>query len=468
MFAFYAQWRFPPPLEEENFKPGWHTLDIRLQRVYARKRLHNHQIYGQGILVDSPSLPPKFRRQRLYFMLYENVPQEHYRGQIIRIRAHLQCLGKKIYKPHSFETYLQRVRIPLQVDRGNVRTILREGPTFFRRCYQWQQRALAILSLPQEDISILRCLLLNDRACVQRSQKRTFTHTGVAHLLAISGLHIGIIGLVLEYFFRLFQLSKKQRRIPCILILGLYTCVIGAPPSAIRAFLMLTYAWSACFFSRRTTALSAISFSGIIALLIAPHQLWDLGFQFSYIAVFCIIFLGNPLASYASHLLYFQSTFATGPTSSIPWKKFLRWALSYNLQSLCISAPISLLTIPLSIEYFGSFSLSGIFVNLIAIPLAFGLITAGLITLIIGLLLGNACSQWLLAHLLLPYLQGFKQILHWCDIHLPYFWERQTLATGTGIATFLLMCTFSLIFHHHRLKNFLRIQTHHIAMLTED
>jgi ComEC/Rec2-related protein len=443
-------------------------LDIRLQRVYARKRLHNYQIYGQGILVDSPSLPSKFRKQRLYFMLYEDTPQAHYRGQILRVRAHLQCLEKRTYKPHSFETYLQRVRIPLQIDRGNIQTLLCEGPVFFRCCYQLQQHALAILAIDNKDTHILRCLLLNDRACVSRSQKQLFSRTGIAHLLAISGLHIGIIGLMLEYFFRLFRLSKKQRRIPCILILGLYTCVIGIPPSALRAFLMLAYAWSACFFSRRTTTLSAISFSGIMALLIAPHQLWDLGFQLSYIAVFCIILIGSLLASYTSYWLRLRSTFEKGPSRATPWKKFLRYVLFYGLQSSCISAPISLLTIPLSIEYFGSFSLSGIFINLIAIPLAFGLITVGFSTLMLGLFLGDACSQWILSHLLLPYAQNFERILHWCDLHLPYFWGQQTLAAGTGITAFLIMCALSLIFHHHRLKNFLKTQTYRIAMLTED
>jgi competence protein ComEC len=301
-------------------------------------------------------------------------------------------------------------------------------------------------------------MLLNDRGSIQHSQKKLFARTGVAHLLAISGLHIGMIGLMLEFFLRLLRFSKRQRRIPCIVILGLYTWIIGAPPSAVRAFLMLTYLWSACFFSRKATSLSAISFAGILSLLTYPHQLWDWGFQFSYVAVLCIILIGNPLASCLSRRFRHPPDFSEKTPHSF-WKYILRRLLAYLLQSGCISVPISLLTIPLSLEYFGSFSLSGIVINLVAIPLAFGIIVGGFGTIAIGLFLGNSSIQWILQHWLQPYTCFFENILHWCDLYLPYFWEDRNLAAGTGIATFFIIGMLSLVFHHLHLKNFLRMQT---------
>ena len=450
--AFYAQYRLHPSLDID-WHPGWYTMDIRLQRIYARTQGQKHQVYGQGVVVNGPSLPAEFNNQRIYFMLYEKTPQLHYRSQIVRIRGHIRHIYGN-YDPHSFESYLQRVRIPLQIDRGDIQSILHEGSFFFRCCYHIQCRIRSFLSHVHEDSSILRCMLLNDRGDVQRSRKQLFARTGVAHLLAISGLHIGMIGLALEFFLRLWRLSKRQRRIPCILILGLYTCTIGAPPSAIRAFLMLTYLWSACFFSRKATTLSAISFAGIFSLLANPYQLWDWGFQFSYIAVLCIILIGSPLASRMITIFRLSSSHEKPIRHHSLGIRCCRSAMAYSLQSFCISVPISILMIPLSIEYFGSFSLSGIVINLIAIPLAFGIIIGGFGTIIIGFLLGNPSSQWILKHWLQPYVHRFEGILYWCDIHLPYAWTGQNLSPGIGITVCIVVTMISLVWHRSYRKHF--------------
>jgi competence protein ComEC len=306
-------------------------------------------------------------------------------------------------------------------------------------------------------------MLLNDRGDVQRSQKQLFARTGVAHLLAISGLHIDMIGLALERLLRLLRLSKRQRRIPCIAILGLYTWIIGAPPSAIRAFLMLSYLWSACFFSRKASMLSAISFAGICSLLLHPYQLWDLGMQFSYVAVLCIALISQPLATSMARHEHTQSSSSTA-VHSLWHTRLLRFIFTYSIQSLCISAPISLLTLSLSIEYFGSFSLSGIIINLIAIPLALGIITGGFTTLIIGSFLSSNCASWILTHLLFPYIHSFEQILHWCDKHLSCFWTYSKRLPGIGMTVFLFTLFLCLIFHRCHRKHFCQTQTYQIAM----
>jgi hypothetical protein len=110
--------------------------------------------------------------------------------------------------------------------------------------------------------------------------------------------------------------------------------------------------------------------------------------------------------------------------------------------------------IPLSIEYFGSFSLSGIVINLIAIPLAFGIIIGGFGTIIIGFLLGNPSSQWILKHWLQPYVHRFEGILYWCDIHLPYAWTGQNLSPGIGITVCIVVTMISLVWHRSYRKHF--------------
>ncbi|MDR0728402.1 MAG: ComEC/Rec2 family competence protein, partial [Puniceicoccales bacterium] len=455
-FALYAQWRSPPILETEGFRDGWYTLDLRLQRTYTRTSARAQQIYGQGILLDGPALAPSFRGQRVYFMLDEKFPQRHYRGQTLRVRAHLQLLRGST-AAHSFESYLQRVRIPLHIDRGDIRSVVHEGPAFFRHCRRLQEHARAQLLCPQGDTHLLRGMLLNCRGDLPRSQKQLFARTGVAHLLAISGLHVDIIGWALGIFLKFLRLSRRRRRLPCILLLGLYTWVIGAPPSAVRAFLMRTYLGSAGFFSRRASTLSAISFAGLLSLLAHPQQLWDWGMQFSYGAVLCIALLGSPLANHLARRLRSQAP------NSLSWRHWLRPLLSYGLNSFCISAPIALLTLPLSIEYFGSFSLGGILINLIAIPLALGLIIGGFCSLVIGCLF-DGLSRWILTQLLLPYLRGFEGILRFCDEHLACFWTCSTALPGLGLTTLLGIMALSLIGHHQYRKHFCRTRAYQIAM----
>lgn len=118
---------------------------------------------------------------------------------------------------------------------------------------------------------------------------RRYITTGTLHIFAISGLHIGIIALLLEKFLRLLPLSLAQRRLPAALLLLLYLLLTGVSPSAVRATgmaLLILYAGTR---QRPPAPLNALGFMLLVSLLHRPEALLHTSLQYSYLVVFALL-----------------------------------------------------------------------------------------------------------------------------------------------------------------------------------
>lgn len=148
--------------------------------------------------------------------------------------------------------------------------------------------------MEEEDAGILGAMILGDKTFLSAETKELYQQSGVGHMLAISGLHISLIGAGLFFFLRSYVLPMKKAVIVTVVFLLLYGQFTGFPVATTRAVIMMCCALFARYAGRSYDALSAMSLSGIITLLQEPMQLFQCGFLLSYTAIAGIL-LFSPL-----------------------------------------------------------------------------------------------------------------------------------------------------------------------------
>lgn len=217
-----------------------------------------------------------------------------------------------------------------------------------QECRNTIQKQLRSLNIQEQDFAIVSAMTLGDKTSLTKETKDIYSISGTSHILAVSGLHIGII-------FQLFilLLGGRRRCIPTIILsitaIWAYVIFIGMPASAIRSATMISICCFAMLSHRKVLSINNLAFAYVIMLIYNPLYLFDISFQMSFMAVYSILLFYQPLEG-----LCCTSHFYT------------RWPWSM----LCISIAAQIGTMPLIIYYFGRISCYALFTGFIAIPAA--------------------------------------------------------------------------------------------------
>jgi competence protein ComEC len=203
-----------------------------------------------------------------------------------------------------------------------------------------------------ESEALLRAVCLGDRTALSDQQKNSFRDAGGMHLLAVSGLHIGLIWWflhrALEILVRLFR-REVFRMVPSVMLLWLYACLTGFSSSVCRSVTMFTLFSLALFIDQRSRPVNSLLLSAFLILAIDPERILDAGFQLSYAAVFGIVTLFPWLRKLPGRIS----------------NRFVRWI--WELNAVSIAAQFA--TLPLVVFYFNQFPVYALLTNLMAIPL---------------------------------------------------------------------------------------------------
>jgi len=212
----------------------------------------------------------------------------------------------------------------------------------------------AVNSLFENNLSpqahqFLSSTILGRRELLSQGLKDDFSRTGASHLLAISGLHVGIVALVVFFLLKSFGLPHSARLITSIVFLFIYALICGMRPSIVRATVMFTVFALGFFFKRRVSLFNSLALAGFVCLLIRPQWLFTVGFQLSFLATLSII-AGFRWFSFRSAFL----------------ERFLVIRYATNLFFASLFVHIGLL--PLISYYFGKIYLASIAYNIVLIP----------------------------------------------------------------------------------------------------
>lgn len=211
---------------------------------------------------------------------------------------------------------------------------------------------------------LLRGLLLADRSEIDYETKNDFINSGVIHILAVSGLHVGYVLIIFIFLFGRFEIYTRS--ILTIIGLLLFMFITGVPPSVFRATLMAIIIILSFLFNRSTNIINSISIAAVIILIINPSEIYNPGFQLSFAAVLAIGII-YPKIQKAIYDLKLNK----------------KW-LEYILLFLGVSLSAQIGTIPFTLVYFSKLSIVALFANLIVIPLVGIVIGIAFITIFIG------------------------------------------------------------------------------------
>lgn len=181
------------------------------------------------------------------------------------------------YEAMQIDARMFVTKIQIQKDSYNV---------INQKLYEWRSKAMQQMTLVmgERDAGLLGAMILGDKSQLDSEIKELYQQTGVAHMLAISGLHISLLGMVLFDWLRKHLLPMKTAAIVSFVVLLLYGQFTGFPVATSRAVWMLSIRLVARYIGKPYDGLTALSISGSAILLQNPLQLFQCGFVLSFVA----------------------------------------------------------------------------------------------------------------------------------------------------------------------------------------
>ncbi|MEL6122952.1 MAG: ComEC/Rec2 family competence protein [Bacteroidota bacterium] len=240
----------------------------------------------------------------------------------------------------------------------------------------WCLKQLQIY-VPDRSVSILQALLLGDRSGLTPETKDSFADSGIIHILAVSGLHVGIIAYVLfEFYRRVFWWLDEYHLMVVALLIGSLVCfaeLSGGAPSVWRAVIMASVYLISRTTNRRAHGMNLLGCSAILILVTNPVQLFTASFQLSFAAVGAIILLA--------------------PWIDQLWKPE-HWTFRKMWGLLNIGLCAQLGTLPFALYYFHQIPLLSPLLSLIVVPIAGVLIILGVLILLVANL-SSETADWI-------------------------------------------------------------------------
>jgi competence protein ComEC len=285
----------------------------------------------------------------------------------------------------------------------------------------WARQTLA-RGLPEdESVGLLWAMVLGWRTALTQEVAETFVQSGTLHLFAISGLHIALIAGVMVTLLRVLQVPRRACGLIVVPLLWFYTAAIGWQASAMRATIMMSLIVGGWALERPVHLLNSLAAAGLIILAWDPRQLFQAGFQLSFVVVLGIGLLVPKFEKARQRLLH--------PDPLLPpelrpwWKRWLDLPLRLLTASLATSVAAWLGSLPLIAFYFHIFTPGGLLANLMIVPLGGLALMSSLGSL--------ACGAWclflteLFNHSAWFWMTAMVQMSHWfASLPGTYFYVR--------------------------------------------
>lgn len=293
--------------------------------------------------------------------------------------------------------------------------------------YKIQQHLSQIFAeagMSGDEYGIITAILLGNDDTMNPELKQSYAAAGVSHILCVSGMHVGIIFMILDFLLQPLEINPKTKILKTVILMlfiWIYACITGLSPSVTRAASMFSFVSIGSLLRRNTNIFHSLFASLFILLVINPLLLFELGFQLSYLAVFgIVIFQGKIVALWT------------------PKGKILQYF--WNLISVSIAAQLT--TFPLSIYYFGQFPNYFLLANMSVIALSFIVVVSGVILLAFSFIptISNIVT-WILTHeikLMNFIICSIESLPGAVTRNISISWIQMLLFYGIIIAFFLL------------------------------
>jgi len=375
-------------------------------------------------------------------------------GDIILVKARPQKV-KAPANPHEFDyrQFLSYQQVYHQQYLKGDDWVLKEktsGNVVMAFAYQLRENCRKIFEDGIQDRqarSIALALVLGIKSELDHEIRSAYAAAGAMHVLAVSGLHVGIIYMVLLFFLKPIKKSGKWGRVLTavlsLLLLWAYALLTGLSPSVMRAATMFSFIVIADTSRRQTNIYNTIAASAFFLLLYNPFLLMSVGFQLSYLAVLGIVYLQPKISNWVT-----------------VESRFLNWC--WELTAVSLAAQI--VTFPLGLLYFQQFPVYFWLSNLLVIPAAYAILSLALCCFTISAILPSVVVYFsaLLEHVILSVNYGVKLIekFPYSVIQNVYFSRWEAILLYLGIVFLLLLL------HYRQFKYMLCLCTVFLLMFS--
>lgn len=270
----------------------------------------------------------------------------------------LEALGRILPFPESFGSYGR-----LMSRRGFAGTLFLRADDIMRvehltrhTLHTTAIERLERLGLRGDAAAVVGAMAVGDRRGMTPELRQAYARAGASHILAVSGLHIGIVFLLFNLLLAWLPLVRHGqiiRAVAVVVPIWIYAAMCGFSPSVVRAAVMFTALQAAVATSSAYVSLNTLAFTAFVMLVYCPDYLFDVSFQLSFVAVAAIVVWGVPL----------MRALRSG-----------RWWLDALMATVVVGAVSAIATMPLVAYTFGTVSLVGILLNPIVILCAYAII----------------------------------------------------------------------------------------------
>ncbi len=309
---------------------------------------------------------------------------------------------------------------------GQFKSILPTKPTFLRSvsqdCRTFLEQALMKHVPEKNDGYMLSALLLGIRRKIDPELKAAYSAAGVTHILAVSGMHVGLIFGCLVFVFgwiRNWKTGAWAFSLFIIFLLWFYGLVTGLSPSVLRAVTVFSVMQLNDLFKKPPLSINGLCFATLILLFADTDLVFDVGYQLSFAAVYGIVSFQRPILDF--------------------WRP-KSWILKSVWEGIAVTLAATIATFPVILYYFHQFPVYFLVANLVAVPVSNALIYAGIVLLLVSPFSALAKLVGWVIHWTLAFLNGFVIFIEQLpfssisDVYVPWY-------------TLLLLFLFLILFH---------------------
>ena len=294
----------------------------------------------------------------------------------------------------DYRMYLKSLDVSLRTDMEGMRVTYDGTAPYFRVMQDIRDRCKAVFDniTDEKDSGIFKALILGYKSDMDETVNELYKTQGIAHILAVSGLHISLVGMIFYNILLKAGAGLSGAGGVSAFFVVSYGIFTGASGSAMRAVIMLIMRFAAAKAGRSYDNLSALSLAAFLLCLAYPYMLLQSGFQLSFTAILAISLFGDTVIRGVE--LHMRESYvekrnrSTWKLKAHPrlWKEaFLRCRLSSTEKTLIMGFLIQIFTLPVVLWHFFAFPLYAFFLNLAVIPLMAYVMYSGISGLFAGL-----------------------------------------------------------------------------------
>ncbi|MBQ7467059.1 MAG: ComEC/Rec2 family competence protein [Clostridia bacterium] len=256
------------------------------------------------------------KRVRLYLSVMDGRSEKYEIGEVVNGVTYF--FKTSLYQDGNPSFYLYNKGITL-IGKGNEELASSTGKIERNIFQKFKARSKEVLDthLSENYSELGYTMMFGDKSGLGEDMIKTYQAGGTAHLLAVSGLHVGFVVALLGLFLKLFKANDKVKFFVISIIVLFYAFACGFTISVTRALIMTVVLLCFKMILKENDALSSLSFAAIIILIFKPFEIYDIGFQLSFSAVLGIILLAKPIERGLSKVFHKKFSSALAVTLAV-------------------------------------------------------------------------------------------------------------------------------------------------------